>query len=267
MSGLFMPENRALRLFCAAAAVLAVGWAIFAFLLFPWAIEKAYYGVSLPILDHLMRARANTPLPEYLARWNRFAGKLSFGFLIICFYAGFAAFRLAGKDAVRLSPPGPVVLTPARRRLVIYGLAAVIFGGTFLDSALDRDHWPFSRYHMYAGLQSRNVTTNRLYGVVQPSPLVEIQLDSNLYLWPFDTGRLSAALDFTRQNDRMKEALTDCLARYEDLRRAGRHHGPRLTGMRAYKLTWTGEPSAGNIDQPDRKELIGEVVLTGKDGD
>ena len=263
-----MPKTRALRVFCTAAALFAVGWAVFAFLLFPWTIEKTYHGGSLPILDHLMRGRASKPLAEYLDRWSRMADRLSFGFLIVGVYAGFAALGLAGKAALPVSKTAPEVPMSAKRRLVVYGLAAVIFGVTFLDLALSTDHWPFSRYEMYSELYLPGiVTTTRLYGVVGQSPLVEIQLDSNLYLRPFDTRRMSSALEYAYQNNRLTEALMDCLARYEALRRAGRHDGPRLVGMRAYRVTWTEEPSAGNIDQPDRKELLGEVAPRSEEGD
>jgi hypothetical protein len=96
--------------------------------------------------------------------------------------------------------------------------------------------------------------------VVQRSPLIEIQLDSNLYLQPFDLSRLPPALKQAAQENTLDEAMIDCLTRYEALRRAGRHDGPPLVAMRLYMVTWKLDPSLSNIDRPDRKDLLTEVV-------
>jgi len=114
---------------------------------------------------------------------------------------------------------------------------------------------------------SKTFSMLRLYGVVQRSPLIEIPLDSNLYLQPFDNSRLSAALEHALRENRLEEGVTDCLTRYEGLRRAGRHTGPPLVAMRLYRLTWTLDTSASNVDRPDRKDLLTEVPARREEGD
>ena len=150
----------------------------------------------------------------------------------------------------------------SRARLwVVYTLGAVILGGSLYDFVRDTEHWPFSTYPMFSEISLGNAySILRLYGVVQRSPLIEIQLDNNLYLQPFDNSRLADALERARQENKLDEAVTDCLARYEALRRAGRHNGPSLVAMRLYLVTWTPDSSARNIDRPDRKELLTEVA-------
>lgn len=248
-----------MRLFCVVAAAVAAAWAIFVYFLAPFAIEEAYQGA--PILSHLMRGRATTSLASYLTTWHQVAGKLSFVLVIGGIYAGLAAFG-SSRDAAAGPGEGAdrVAISPGRR-LVVYGLATLILGGNLLQLAGDTQHWPFSPYPMFSVLNGRKtVTIYRLYGVVQWSPLVEIQLDNNLYLRPFDTSRMSHALEHAYRNNTLNKALTNCLTRYEALRRAKRHNGPPLVAMRAYKVTWAAEPSAGNIDRPERRQLLGQVV-------
>jgi hypothetical protein len=57
----------------------------------------------------------------------------------------------------------------------------------------------------------------------------------------------------------LRTALQDCLARYEDLRRSGRHNGPALVGVRLYRLRWRLDRWARNVDRPDSRTLILEV--------
>jgi hypothetical protein len=55
--------------------------------------------------------------------------------------------------------------------------------------------------------------------------------------------------------DALQEALADCLVRYERHRVLGYHHGPRLDGLRLYRLTWSGDPSISST-HPLTKELL-----------
>lgn len=48
--------------------------------------------------------------------------------------------------------------------------------------------------------------------------------------------------------------------RYEAVRREGLHHGPPLQAIRLYLLYRSPDGWARNIDRPDRKELIFEVM-------
>jgi hypothetical protein len=254
------------RLFWTALAVVAIGWLILAYSLAPVIIEKAYHGESLAILNQRIRGQVNLPVTAYFAKWSRIANKVSFG--LAGAYLLLALVGFAKKTATESSePPGTIVMS--RSRLwTVYGLGAVIFGGALVDVVRDTEHWPFSPFAMYSRLDlSGTYSTLRLYGVVERSPLIEVQLDSNLYLQPFDLSRLPPALKHAAQENTLDEAMIDCLARYEVLRRARRHDGPPLVAMRLYMVTWKLDPSLSNIDRPDRKDLVTEVVQRLKGGD
>jgi hypothetical protein len=127
----------------------------------------------------------------------------------------------------------------------------------------DSEHWPFSPYGMYSQVEhERSVNTLRLFGVAegssQPFPLMNSE-----YIQPFDPSRLRWALESMnvskRREQLLRDALINCLARYEQARLAGLHHGPRLQSIALYRLSWHLDPWARNVDQPDRSEMLMEV--------
>jgi hypothetical protein len=156
----------------------------------------------------------------------------------------------------------------SRRRLV---LAHVVIGALILGSyyaiVFDQEFWPFSPYPMYSSiLDEKTVTGMRLYGVTQEEPHREILLRDPDYVRPFNPHALELAWEGMRLKgggeeniQAMKEALRDSLRRYEDLRTAGRHHGPRLRGMRLYQEQWQMDARAENLNRPDHRWLIAEV--------
>jgi hypothetical protein len=154
----------------------------------------------------------------------------------------------------------------SRRRLV---LAHVIIGtlilGSYYALVFDREFWPFSPYPMYSSiLDEKTVTGMRLYGVTQEEPHREILLRDPDYVRPFNPHALELAWEGVRvkggeSNQALKEALRDSLRRYEELRTAGRHHGPRLEGMRLYQEQWQMDARAENLNRPDHRWLIAEV--------
>jgi hypothetical protein len=259
-----MPKNHSscvCLFWTAALVVVAVIWVVFAYSLVPLLIVKAYRGETLTIFNSLIKGQTQHLLTEYLGRWSGLAGKMSFGLAVLGVYILLAVVGLTKEATVELNAPAGKVAMSKPRLLVVYALGAIIFGGAFYDLLRDTEHWPFSPYPMFSEITTgKTLSMLRLYGVVQRSPLVEIQLDNNLYLQPFDNSRLADALGHARLQNRVDEAVTDCLARYEALRRAGRHDGPPLVAMRLYLVTWTLDPSARNIDRPDRKELLAEVA-------
>jgi hypothetical protein len=156
------------------------------------------------------------------------------------------------------------VLSISRGRLlVIYGLIAFIVGGSFLDLVRDTEHWPWSCYPMYSETE-RGTTFNdiRLYGVLASDQTKEISLFTDeRYLQPFDQSRLAEILAVTYYKPGFTGAIENCLKRYESLRLAGKHDGPKLAGMRVYRVYWTLDPYGKTIEHPDRKVLLGEYML------
>ncbi len=262
-------HSRKVRFFwILALVVIAVVWVVGAYILTPMIIERAYRGESLAVFNRMIRGQAHIPVTEYLARWSRPLSKVSCALAILWVYSLLAVVGLTREGKSGLSDSAGKVAMSRPRVRVVYALMAVILGGSAYDVVRDKEHWPFSQYSMDSELVlSRKFSIIRLYGVVQQSPLVEIQLDNNRYLRPFDASRLSEALGRALRQGKLEEGLADCLRRYETLRRAGIHGGPPLVGLRAYMVTWTVEESVSNIDRPDHKELLGEVVLRGAGSD
>ena len=150
------------------------------------------------------------------------------------------------------------------RYCLIHTLIAVVLGGSLFDVITRREDWPFSPYDLYSGVvRDPSLTLLRLYGLPAGRPANEFPLIKIQYIQPFDNARLRFAL---RQLDRDKnrdpllaEALRDCLRRYAALGAAARHSGPRLGGIRLYRVRWNLDPRARNLHSPDAKELLYEV--------
>ena len=154
----------------------------------------------------------------------------------------------------------------SRRRGWAVNLAiAIILSGSLLAAVTGREYWPFSPYPMYAWLEPfRTAMRLQLYGVVLGEADREFPIAALTHLPPFDDARLASALSqLSWRGDRvgLLEALRYCLARYEQLRRAGRHDGPPLAGMRLYTLQWRElDPWARTAATPGERMLLGEVT-------
>ncbi len=150
----------------------------------------------------------------------------------------------------------------ARRRRLLNVVFAVLIGGSLYDIVLDREHWPFSQYPMFAGgWHESTFTWLRVFGVTADAR--EFPLDANRYVAPFDQSRLPKALrrmlEDPQRSNRLDEALASVLARYQELASEGVHHGPPLAALRLYELEWTIDAAATNVDHPDRRRLIAEI--------
>jgi glycosyltransferase involved in cell wall biosynthesis len=147
--------------------------------------------------------------------------------------------------------------------------AAVIAGtaaGSLYDIGTDQEHWPFSQYPMFSAVERDAILESpRVFGVTLGPDGTEIPLlDGNL-IRPFDQCRLSTAFARTYNNPARRalvaSMLRDALERYERLRAAGEHQGPPLAAVRLYAVTWTLDPRARNVTDPDQKRLLAEVRL------
>ena len=142
----------------AALLVVALAWIFLAYSLGPVVIEKAYNGKSLAILNRLITGQATHPLTEYLAHWSRIASKVSFGLVILYVYILLAMVRVAREAPAELhESPGKVAISKPRR-LVVYGLGVVIFGGALFDLIRDTEHWPFHSTQCFLKLKSPRLT-------------------------------------------------------------------------------------------------------------
>ncbi len=145
---------------------------------------------------------------------------------------------------------------------MIYPCLGLFVAGSLFDIATGREHWPYSPYGMYSSVErARSLQTLRLIGITRAGS--QFPLVANRYLWPFNRsslrwtlGRLNESAD---RAQRLPAALEDCLRRYEERRRAGRHDGPPLQALGLYRVWWTLDPLARNVDRPDRQELLMQV--------
>ena len=162
-------------------------------------------------------------------------------------------------------PSSPVVLRISRRRgALVQAALVVVIGMSLFDTFTGAEHWPFSPYRMYSGTQRvRTLQTVRAYGVPSDLSAAELPLISSEHIAPFDASRLSTVLSRLRRPERaerLRSALADSLHRYERRRLAGEHAGVPLRGIRVYQVLWTLDAEARNVDQPDRRTLIGEFI-------
>jgi hypothetical protein len=151
----------------------------------------------------------------------------------------------------------------AVRTWLAHAVIAVVVGGGLVAIVTDTERWPFSPYAMYSWIRPASYTMPVLFGVPADAAEREFPLYDTAFVHPFDTSRLRDA--FARRLRRpepapaLREALADCLTRYERRRRARLHHGPALRGLRLYQLTWALLPRARNLARPEGKELLLEV--------
>jgi hypothetical protein len=150
---------------------------------------------------------------------------------------------------------------------VIYVAIATIIGASALAIVLDppliHEPWPFSAYRLYAQKMPNDyIRRHRLFGVTREEPAREIPLVDE-YLEPFEHLRFTDALRQLQREkhpERLEEGLRDMLARYEARRRAGKHDGPALRGVRLYLLRWRlVNRLPRNRDVPDERRLLLEV--------
>ena len=148
------------------------------------------------------------------------------------------------------------------RRWLVFGLAAAVVSGAAFEVLKDpsyrHEHWPFSPYQMYSRLPGDTWSGLRIFGVTSQGAGPEVPLLDDAYLQPMELVSLASSLDrLDRRADRdqvLAAALRDCLARYESLRRSGRHHGPALSAVRVDRLTWRVVP-------PGRSVIVGRQVV------
>ncbi len=151
------------------------------------------------------------------------------------------------------------------RRWLVCGVIAAVIGGSLYDIMTDCEHWPFSPYPMYSDVRREYVLKRFwLFGIEKETGREMSLLDAQ-YVQPFDRSRLTHALMriYRGQVDRqplLSRALQDCWVRYEALRRAGRHHGPPLSGVQLYLMTWQLASSGHQAEQQASRELLAEVT-------
>lgn len=152
----------------------------------------------------------------------------------------------------------------SRRLLLVHVVLALLVGMSAYDITTGQEHWPFSPYPMFADVENRPMLTSlRLFGVTDEISPREIPLRDEALIRPFDQCRISTAFsgayDDPDRRPLLPELLKDSLSRYEARRVAALHHGPPLRAIRLYRMEWSLDSDARNIDAPDRRQLLEQV--------
>ena len=143
-------------------------------------------------------------------------------------------------------------------RMIAVGLVAlVISAGSLWCIVTDSDLWPWSNYPMYRELQGDQLVHRRAFAVLRDGREVEF---TNEQLRPYSSTRMNQLLRrLTKRGDsdrQMRRLLTRVAM--QALNRGG---AEQIVGARAYEMRWTMVPGAVNRQNPDRRELLGEVTF------
>jgi hypothetical protein len=152
-----------------------------------------------------------------------------------------------------------------RRLLVVHGIILFVIAGSLYDIGTRQEHWPFSNYPMFSSVHRQpTLTWLRLFGVTDDNR--EVPLLKYNELWPLDQSRLPLGLrrvaDQPDSGPRLQDALSDVLNRYNARREKGEIKGPELRALRLYKIAWTLEPFAANLDRPSTRQLVAETAAS-----
>jgi hypothetical protein len=152
--------------------------------------------------------------------------------------------------------PRPAAARPRHAWLASAALAAIA-GGSLFDIALGREDWPFSSYPMFAEPRPRERPIERLeLAGVAARDGAEVPVRR---IAPFDRGRLLGALERLAREPAtrpaLEAALRDCLRRA-----AADERGPALRAIRLYRVEWSPDPAAADLDRPEGRRLLAEVA-------
>jgi len=240
----------------------AILWMLFARYFVPTLIADAYRGESAPFFNSLISGQSVHPLSDYIVSWET----ISLRILVALLACGIGAIVLVqpamqeivwGESRERARSGA---ITPLRKT-AIYGLLATIGVGSAVSILRAKDYWPFSNYPMYSYPAVGNqLSEYRLYGVTRQGQ--EVSLEKYVYTQPFDNARVNFGFENLQKyagSEATRSGLADCLRRYEAARVLGQHGGPALEEIRLYKVSWTLDPWARNVEHPDSKQLVSAV--------
>ncbi len=240
----------------------AISWMLFARYFVPALIADAYRRESVPFFNALISGRNVHPLSDYIISWDTISLRVLLA-LVACGIGAIVLVQPAMQEIIwgetrERTRFGTITRL---RMIVIYGLLAVIACGSALSILRGREYWPFSSYPMYSYPAAGNqLTEYRLYGVTRQGR--EFPLDKYSFTQPFDNARVNFAFESLQKHggkEATQQGLADFLRRYEAARALGQHNGPPLEEIRVYKVSWTLDPLARNVNQPDSKKLLSAV--------
>lgn len=146
---------------------------------------------------------------------------------------------------------------------LVSALVLFIVAGHLVDAWKQSEHWPFSCYPMFAGVnRPDSFTSEELRGVMPDGREIPI---TSAMMGIMGTNRIRPSL-FRLYNQRNRKngpglaaaesALHGLLNDYEARRSRREHDGPALSGMKFYQLRWDFDWWAKNRDTPQRSVLF-----------
>jgi hypothetical protein len=166
-------------------------------------------------------------------------------------------------DGAARDDPHQASSMSSRRMLLVYIIVMVLIAGHLYDVATSSEHWPFSRYQMYSQMpEMKTLWRLRLYGVTENG---EIPLRAEEHFAPFNMPQLNTALmrlPRYKRREKVAELLHNLAFLYESSRQQGLHDDPPIQSLRLYRLKWTLDEWARNVDSPDKKILLLEARMS-----
>jgi hypothetical protein len=140
----------------------------------------------------------------------------------------------------------PALPLGAWRTAVACGVGMVVIGGSALDAFLMREHWPFSYYPMFIGVQESTITQRVVVckGSLQ---------DACHVFYPLNEYRLSAIITHIRNDSAKMGELCDSMCK---MIREFDTGSQDVTVVQLCEFTWTIESNAINRHRPDKIEVL-----------
>ena len=146
----------------------------------------------------------------------------------------------------------------SRRRLVVYGLVAIVLGGNLASLVFNRQVWPYSPYPMFADVEDPH-TFETLALVGEPVDGGEIWFESQGYLsHALSPMVINSGFGGRRARPGMNgldEHLRETYEFYERRRRQGLSSAPALRRLQLYRFSWTLRTDLANLRTPRRTLL------------
>lgn len=144
------------------------------------------------------------------------------------------------------------------RRLVIYGLFAIVLGGNLVSFLINRQYWPYSPYPMFADVEDPHMFET-LVLVGEPVDGGEIWFEGQDFLtYPLTPMVINSGFGGGRARpgmDGLDGRLRDTFEFYDRRRQQGFSSAPPLKRLHLYRFSWALRPDLTNVRTP-RRTLI-----------
>ena len=144
------------------------------------------------------------------------------------------------------------------RRLLVYGLFAIVLGGNLVSFLINRQYWPYSPYPMFADVEDPHMFET-LVLVGEPVDGGEIWFEGQDFLtYPLTPMVINSGFGGGRARpgmDGLDDRLRDTFQFYERRRQQGLSSAPPLKRLHLYRFSWPLRTDLTNVRTP-RRTLI-----------